>query len=308
MVEDKTDRDPRADARFAWALAAFGARAFEEAADLYEQAIELAPDWIGAHMALADAALACGDSARAAAALRLAARLDASDRHGACLALARLTEQGTPARAPAAYVAALFDHYAARFDTHLTQGLGYSGPADLLLGLGEAGFARADRALDLGCGTGLCGAALRPHVAWLAGVDLSSRMVAGAAKKTDVDRPLYDRLAVGDLQAGLTAEPEHSLDLVIAADVFNYSGDLAPIFAAAERALRPGALLAFTVQTHTRPAPFIVGADLRFAHAPDAVASWLDAAGFATASMTQKSVRREKGRDVPGLVVVARRR
>ena len=35
--------------------------------------------------------------------------------------------------------------------------------------------------LDLGCGTGLAGAAFRPHVDWLAGVDLSPEDDRGGA-------------------------------------------------------------------------------------------------------------------------------
>jgi predicted TPR repeat methyltransferase len=34
--------------------------------------------------------------------------------------------------------------------------------------------------LDLGCGTGLAGAAFRPQVDWLVGVDLSPGMIAEA--------------------------------------------------------------------------------------------------------------------------------
>ena len=43
--------------------------------------------------------------------------------------------------------------------------------------------------LDLGCGTGLGGAAFRPFVDRLVGVDLSPAMIAQAAAKG-----LYDRL------------------------------------------------------------------------------------------------------------------
>ena len=50
--------------------------------------------------------------------------------------------------------------------------------------------------LDLGCGTGLAGAAFRPHVDWLAGVDLSPKMIEVARAKG-----LYDRLAVADIGA-----------------------------------------------------------------------------------------------------------
>ena len=50
--------------------------------------------------------------------------------------------------------------------------------------------------LDLGCGTGLAGAAFRPHVDWLVGVDLSPKMIEAARAKG-----LYDQLAVADIAA-----------------------------------------------------------------------------------------------------------
>ena len=57
------------------------------------------------------------------------------------------------------------------------------------------GTLRFGSMLDLGCGTGLGGAAFRPVVDWLVGVDLSPAMIAQAATKG-----LYDRLVTADLQ------------------------------------------------------------------------------------------------------------
>ena len=74
--------------------------------------------------------------------------------------------------------------------------------------------------LDLGCGTGLAGAAFRPHVDWLSGVDLSPAMVDEARRKG-----LYDQLTVGDIGWFLADEQAASAHLVIAADVFAYVAD-----------------------------------------------------------------------------------
>ena len=85
-----------------------------------------------------------------------------------------------------AYVRRLFDQYAARYDTALTEQLAYRGPELLRSAVGAVTTAagqtmRFASVLDLGCGTGLCGAAFRPHTDWLAGVDLSPAMIAQAA-------------------------------------------------------------------------------------------------------------------------------
>ena len=93
------------------------------------------------------------------------------------------------------YVRRLFDQYAGRYDTALTEHLHYRGPALLRDAVEAAMRARGKRPmhframLDLGCGTGLAGAAFRPFVDRLVGVDLSPAMIAQAASKG-----LYDRL------------------------------------------------------------------------------------------------------------------
>ena len=52
--------------------------------------------------------------------------------------------------------------------------------------------------LDLGCGTGLAGAAFKPLAARLDGVDLSPAMIEKARA-----RQIYDHLQVADLQTAL---------------------------------------------------------------------------------------------------------
>src|SRR5690606_27509500 len=128
-------------------------------------------------------------------------------------------------------------------------------------------------ALDLGCGTGLAGAAFRDCADRMCGVDLSPRMIERARAKG-----IYDRLEVGDLLQGLAAE--EALDLVLAADVFVYVPDLAPVAAAVARRLAPGGLFAFTVETHDGDG-VLLGASLRYAHGGPHVREALAGAGLA---------------------------
>ena len=58
------------------------------------------------------------------------------------------------------------------------------------------------------------------------------------------------KLAVAGLTSFLTSRPDQSADLVIAADVFVYLGELSAVFAQSARVLKPEGLLAFTVQSH----------------------------------------------------------
>ena len=132
-----------------------------------------------------------------------------------------------------AYVARLFDDYAPRFERHLTSELGYRGPRILRDAVeAVAPVRRFRRALDLGCGSGLAGAAFRPIVESLAGVDLSPAMIE-EARRTGV----YDGLEVGDVAAFLAKQTSGEADLILAADVFVYLGDLAPTLQAAAAAL-----------------------------------------------------------------------
>src|SRR6478752_9616117 len=90
---------------------------------------------------------------------------DPDDRHGAALHLARLGGADPATAALHGYVRTLFDQYAPRFDRALAD-LSYSAPEKLREAVTKYGL-RFGTMLDLGCGTGLAGAAFRPHVDWL---------------------------------------------------------------------------------------------------------------------------------------------
>src|SRR3954454_11266993 len=145
------------------------------AADLYAQAVELAPGFASAWIALGEAREALGDGEAAQAAFERAVAADPDDRHGAALRLARVGGADPATQALHGYVRTLFDQYAPRFDRAL-EDLGYRAPM-LLREAVMKHRARFGTMLDLGCGTGLPRAGVRPHVDWLAGVDLSPKMI-----------------------------------------------------------------------------------------------------------------------------------
>jgi predicted TPR repeat methyltransferase len=277
------------------------------AADLYAQAVELAPGFASAWFALGETREALGDRTGARAAFEQARAADPQDRHGAALHLARLGAVDPATAALHGYVRTLFDQYAPRFDRALAD-LSYTAP--VLLRDAIAAACRADARpmrfgamLDLGCGTGLAGAALRPHVDWLVGVDLSSGMVAEAQRKG-----LYDRLVTADIAQHLAEErvAGAAFHLVIAADVFAYVADVAEVCAATAHVLAPGGLLGFTVETHDG-AGAIVGAKMRYAHGEAFVRDAVAQAGLTLVQLARASSRTENRVPVPGLLVVARR-
>jgi predicted TPR repeat methyltransferase len=308
MTDQRSSGDILADRRYRYAEACLADGDFFGCADLAEQALELAPGYAPAWLLLGRAREGLfrqtGEAAHREAALGALGRAHAIDPDDALGVRAHLARLGGAADLPAlspAYLRALFDGYAPRFERHLVEGLGYDGPALLREAL-PAGL-RFAHALDLGCGTGLMGEAVRDRAAHLTGVDLSPAMLALARAKG-----CYDRLVVADLGPFLAGEPPGSADLCLAADVFIYVADLAPVLAGIARVLRPGGLAAFTVQSPEPAAAGVaLGADGRYAH-PDAhVASAADGAGLDTLILRPAAVRRERGRPVPGRVVVLRR-
>jgi len=296
--------DVLADRRYerAKAYAAEGDRT--AAIDLLMQALERAPAFASAWFALGEIRAEDGDCTGAVAAFRAALAADSTDRHGAGLHLARLgAADAAPAMTPG-YVRSLFDQYAPQFDRTLVEGLGYRGPELLRQTLGEACAARQrpfyfQRALDLGCGTGLVAEALRENCGTITGVDLSPAMAAAARRKG-----VYQEVVVGDLTDFVVAQPEGSCDLVIAGDAFVYLADLAPVCAAVGRALAPDGLFAFTVETHAGPG-VVLGEKLRYAHAADHVRAALAAAGLVSLMFESVSTRTENGVPVPGWLVIA---
>lgn len=84
----------------------------------------------------------------------------------------------TTTTAPAAHVEQLFDEMSESFESHLDQ-LGYRAPEmlkEMLIAL-AGDKVHFDRAIDLGCGTGLSGVQFRTMVTHLTGLDLSQKMV-----------------------------------------------------------------------------------------------------------------------------------
>jgi predicted TPR repeat methyltransferase len=296
-----------ADRRYKWALDHAARGDLTGAADILAQTVELAPCFATAWFALGAIRDRLGDRDGAVAAFEHARDADPEDYHGARLQLARLgAGEATPAMSES-YVRRLFDQYAGRFDTALTERLNYRGPAvlrDAVATVMRAAGRPSHFAalLDLGCGTGLGGAAFRDCTDRLVGVDLSPAMVAQAEAKR-----FYHRLAAADIAAFLADEAADGAryDLVLAADVFVYVNDLAPIMAAIARVLMPGGVVAFTVETHGGDGAKLLPT-LRYAHGEAYISDVLAAAGLEPLHLAAATVRTEKGAPVDSLVVVAR--
>jgi predicted TPR repeat methyltransferase len=236
-----------------------------------------------------------GRAAEAVPALQRAIELGADVEMNRYL-LASLQGGAAPPAAPGDYVAALFDSYAETFDEQLTGKLQYRTPQLLVQGLGGRHFASA---LDLGCGTGLCGKLLQPQVAQLHGVDLSAGMLEQARKLG-----AYHRLVQADVVQHLQATPAGSHDLVIAADVFVYLGDLAAVFAGARRVLREGGVFAFSVEAAaSEGVDFELRPSSRYAQSERYVRRLAAEHGFGVGELRRETLRLDQRQPIWGLLV-----
>jgi len=273
------------------------------AADLLLQAAELAPGFASAWFTLGEIHKQLGGREQAVAAFRRARDADRDDRHGASLRLMLMDAEPLSAMPPA-YVRALFDQYASKFETSLVDDLGYCGPALLFkavlsvhAALRKPAFFK--RAIDLGCGTGLAATAFAREVDHFIGIDLSPRMIE-RARLTG----LYAQLEVAEMVEGLRGRPDASAELVLAADAMVYLSDLAAVLREVKRVLVTGGLLAFTVETHNGDG-VILGEGLRYAHSPPYVRAAIATAGLMLSRLDDLSARNEDNTPVPGLVAVA---
>lgn len=279
------------------------------AADLMRQALELVPGWAAGWFSLGTCEEKAGRLAEAADAYRAVLRLASDDVYGAQMKLAALGQADVPEQPPASYVERLFDDYAARFDAALVDGLGYSIPeklAAMIFAHAPDGFASA---IDLGCGTGLLGERLRQRVSYLKGYDLSRGMLAKAEEKG-----IYDQLGQADLalplgQGGLPL-PDPQLpraDLVTAADVLMYFGNLEPVFETAAAIAAPGALFAFSVEEGAIDTDWQLQPSLRYRHGEPYLRLLCQRFGFEVVVMERSPIRRDGDKTITGLLTLARR-
>lgn len=274
----------------------------DAALSLFEETLTLAPDWDIVHFQLAETFEALGRHHDAVTSYTDYLRLASSDIMGAEIRLALLGRAPVPETLPAPYVEALFDDYAQRFDQALLTRLDYRAPWQLrsLLDRLSPDGATFPRLLDLGCGTGLGGEAFHDLAGWMRGVDLSGKMIAEARRKG-----IYDELAQGDILLGMAASSP-AFDLVLAADVLVYIGDLQTVFQTVHSTLRPGGIFAFSVQ-RSAAGGYELGQECRYSHHPDYLHRLLDLSGFETLASENAVCRQEAGKDVPGMIFITRR-
>ncbi|SNB60412.1 MULTISPECIES: class I SAM-dependent methyltransferase [unclassified Agrobacterium] len=231
--------------------------------------------------------------------------IDPDDHGGAAVRIAAMGRGEQPSKAPDAYVETLFDQHAEAFEDILVEQLGYAVPMMVRQRLQTLNLGPFKRLLDLGCGTGLTGEALRDMADDITGIDISENMVEIAHEKD-----LYETLYVAEAEDFLEDNDDEPFDIITATDVLPYLGALEPLFFGAAENLNAGGLLIFSSETLPETTlagrPYMVGPHQRFAHAENYIRERLAATGFEVLEVTDINVRMQDGNPTPGHLVIAK--
>ncbi|SFD08430.1 methyltransferase [Devosia psychrophila] len=263
----------------------------------FRRALEQRPRDATALRGLAQSHQLLGNHPEALAGFRAALAVLPYDKYAAHMVAAL---SGADAAASANYIADLFDTYAETFDSHLTEMLGYQTPGYIRDVVAPYPLTTL---LDLGCGTGLVGAALIDRIPTMDGVDLSAQMI-----RKSRERDIYRHLRVGDITTIIETDPALSgpYDLVTAGDVFVYLGDLAAVFAAVTTVLAPEGLFAFSVEA----APdheITLRTNGRYAHSTRYIAGLATTLSFRTVERQDMTLRQERNQPVLGTLYLLQR-
>jgi predicted TPR repeat methyltransferase len=206
----------------------------------------------------------------------------------------------TTRRAPPEYVVSLFDGMASRFEEHVVGQLGYHVPEALALRVRPI-LSPACKVLDLGCGTGLVGKAIAGNGARVHGIDLSPRML-DYARQTGA----YAALDCKELIEALGEVGPSSCRAILAADTFIYIGDLTEVFNGSARALQPGGLFAFSVES-TDQGDYRLTVSGRYAHSVAYLRRLAAERGLAERELSSTRIRRQMSGYAEGLIGVFER-
>ncbi len=186
------------------------------------------------------------------------------------------------------YTEKLFDNFADNYEL-VMQNLEYTTPLAIRRIIGNY----QGRIVDLGCGSGLVGEALKALSNYIIGVDISSQMLKKAKAKQ-----VYQELIKSDICDFLRLRSDY--DIIIAADVLVYFGDLAEFIN-----LCRGKRLIFSLEIDNDIPQYQVQKNGRFKHNSDYINKMLHDNGFSCITMHDEILRYENGSAVNGIIFEA---
>ncbi len=185
----------------------------------------------------------------------------------------------------------LFDNFANNYELVLEK-INYSLPRRIRELTGDV----KGTIVDLGCGSGLVGQALKNTQNQIIGIDISRKMLKKAAEKN-----IYAKLIKADITAFCQQKiKEIDPSLVVAADVFGYIGNLSPLLEALK-----GYKICFSVEILTKDGDYELNEAGRFVYNISYLEQLLSNKGFAHINKYDVVLRQEDGQDVKGALYFA---
>ncbi len=207
-------------------------------------------------------------------------------------------------RSSSQYIQKTFDEFADSFEDTLAQ-LNYCVPkliAEIIKeNILQLKFKNIS-ILDIGCGTGLCGIELKKmfHKGEIEGVDLSKQMLEKAMQKN-----IYKSLYCADIESFLFALKKH-YDLIVAADVFTYFGDLEKVIRGVFLSLEKDGFFVFSISAiNDENSNWQQHLSGRFVHSKKYIIKCLSDCGFSNINYHQSVLRKEGEKDVEGWIFSA---
>ncbi len=204
------------------------------------------------------------------------------------------------------YVREIFDIFADDFE-EILQHLNYNVPeiiADELATYFYKRKLKKMRILDAGCGTGLCGYYLKKYAKFngLDGVDLSQKMLSVAKEKK-----VYSHLYNQDINAFLQ-QHKNRYNLINAADVFTYFGELESLFQNINISLCKKGIIVFSIsENNFDDNNYYLHSSGRFLHLQKYVEKVLKENGFQIEKIQSAYLRNEGEKKVFGWIFIAQK-
>lgn len=269
---------------------------YSQAAILYESILTVDPEHTSTLNNFAFLCHKTGDLKKAETLYRQLVTLD--PKHKAAAHMLYSLSGITPETAPLEYVESVFDNFAQNFENSLTNQLFYKTPT-LLKQRYQALFPNDTRnnCLDLGCGTGLAGLEFSACCKQLIGIDISSEMLAIAEEKN-----IYKKLIKTDLTTYLNKTTDRA-DIIIAADVFTYLGNLDSLFQQCFSKTTPSGLFLFSVEDSDKE-DFELKETGRFGHSLQYIQRLCQKTGWTICDKHFSNLRKDNDKWITGILFI----
>lgn len=273
-----------------------------QAIKYYLQATKISPDYARAYANLGYLYKQIDDLKRSQKACLTAQQLDPNDPQIKHM-IAALGIEKAPDAAEQNYIQNLYDDYASKYDEHLSVTLKSKIPeliyttTSTLLNNTANNKIKNISMLDLGCGTGICGALFNKITDKMTGVDLSTNMLSEAKKKN-----IYNSLIPSDIAEYLEKNTE-KYDIVISSDVLIYFGSLHRIFSGVNRTLKKEGLFSFSIESlYKSPTDYSLNDSGRYKHSHHYITQQAKKHNFLILSSNETTLRQQNKENVIGRI------